>query len=151
MREGERRLQSAAHVATIIASLGTICALAWGVHTFYEATEAQSDAVEAQLFDGAVGALQEYFLLSAQNADAERYNDGRPTREYVWLASYALFTSDTINALKQGDPEWDNTVRGILDDHKRYILGGNLPCEQHSEQFVRFVENHFDRDLCPDV
>lgn len=126
-------LQRLAHTATVFAVLISIGA-AW------DTARINSRAADAQAQAAAVTVLQDYMRLSIEHPDLANRSDALPVDpRYEWFAAYAYVSAETIYRLMRGRPEWEMTVAGMIEYHRRFVEDGKFACADFDRAFGDFV------------
>jgi hypothetical protein len=58
---------------------------------------------------------------------------------YVWFATHALVTANTVSALAGDTPEWRSTAATLIGQHLPFVLSEEFPCELFTPAFLRLV------------
>ena len=139
----EDKLQRGAHWSTIGGAIVTATSVLFAACTYYETSQAQTEAA-------AVAVLQEYLKLAIEYPSLANRRPNAPVdSRYDWFASHAFFTAETIYNLTEGEHGWDRTIGAILREHRSYVIQGAFPCGDFDPDFVSLVRKRFPGMKCP--
>jgi hypothetical protein len=150
-------LQEWSHVATIAAGVTAVLTLWSGLHIFQKTSEAQNQTA-------ALGILQAYFERAVENPDLAyrepssklpdfdklKGDDKQKHQKYIMFASNALFTAETIFYMEKGEPSWEKTVKGLVDNHLPFVFSKDFPCDEYDPKFIAFIRKEFGNEICLD-
>lgn len=138
----EARRQRQAHFATILGALVTAGSMVFGVLTYQRSAAEHRQA-------SALTMLQEYLKLAVQNPDlASRRLDQPADTRYVWFATHALFTAETLRDQVGTDPRWERAIDAILRQHRSYLVSGDFACGDYSPGFVTYIKTRVPELKC---
>ena len=61
--------------------------------------------------------------------------------EFPWNEAKSVMYAETIFRLMPSDKAWEETVKGLLIDHKEYLLDYKIPCDEFTTNFVRLAKS----------
>jgi len=138
----ETTRQRQAHIATILGALVTAGSMVFGVLTYQRSAAEHRQA-------SALTMLQEYLKLAVQNPDlASRRPDQPADARYVWFATHALFTAETLRDQVGTDPRWERAIDAILRQHRAYLVSGDFACGDYSSDFVKYTQTRVPELKC---
>lgn len=166
-RKLEDWLRLLAYMAELLAALVAVGAIFVAIVTYRGATEQHRENLRAQTEATATNVLQEHLNLATQHPNLasrqtakqivkarytnpeevlqgkEESTEARLEPDYVWFASHATFTAESIyNLTKDFETgTWKATVLGLVERHRTYVLNDVFPCEQYSREFVRLLSS----------
>jgi hypothetical protein len=148
----ETKLQRHAHIATIAAGVTAFLTLWSGLFIFHSTSESQNQT-------SALAMLQVYFERAIENPDLAyrdpsgkfpdfnnlKGNEKQKHQKYVMFASNVLFTAETIYNMEKGESSWEQTVKGLVDNHLPFIFSNEFPCKEYDARFIAFIRKEFDK------
>jgi hypothetical protein len=151
-------LQEWAHIATIAAGATAFLTLWSGLYIFQKTSEAQNQTA-------ALGILQAYFERSVENPDLAyrepsnklpdfdklKGDEKQKYQKYIMFASNALFTAETIYYMEKGELSWEQTVKGLVDNHLPFVFSNDFPCNEYDSKFIAFIRKEFGNEICSDT
>lgn len=134
------RLERWAHYSTILAAAVTAGSMVFGVLTYQRSASDQRQII-------ALGILQDYLKTSVEHPDLASQDRNQPVdAKYLWFATHALFTAETLWGLVGTDPRWQRAVDSIVRQHRGYLVQGVFACDDFTPEFVDYV-----RQRVPDL
>jgi hypothetical protein len=80
------------------------------------------------------------FMRTYRPSRAEEQGQLDP-RYYAWAADQ-YNAAERMYAYRAGNEEWENSIRGILDDIQWFLVHKDFPCETVPPDFLRFIQEH---------
>lgn len=135
------RLTNVSTIASaIITALGVIVAVVTIVAGAIQFRKGQDSEHESK----AVDLFIKYDELMERAASSKvKDNPENSWREYM-----AIGIAEAIFRLKRGDRGWENSVRGMVLDHKDFLKSHLMDCETYDSDFVKLVKEEAQADLC---
>jgi hypothetical protein len=136
MTDRSQRWNTWAGIATVAAALIAAVTFLWGA-------KSELDAARAQTLASALQIVQAQTQLAVEHPDlAMRDPDDRAALDdprYIWFATNALMTADTVYALVGDTPEWRSTASTLIQQHLPFVLSPKFPCQLFNPAFLRLV------------
>ena len=138
----DEKLKRLTQLAAVLGGIVTAASMIFGVMTYRRGVHEQRQVL-------AVGILQEYLKLSVDRPElASRTPDQPVDAKYIWFATHALFTAETLWTLVGRDEKWENTIEFVLRNHRDYLRQGAVGCEAYQTGFVEYLKGQFPEFRC---
>jgi hypothetical protein len=79
----------------------------------------------------------------------EPASSGADTDTKLWREDLTMVIAESIFRLRRGDEGWEKTVRGMVKEHRDFILTKRLlDCDTFDKEFIRIVNQEMGQDVC---
>ena len=116
-------------------SLATIMGLLLAYHSFNETLDLQKETHAIQLYSSYADLWESHpeYEQDTIAEDSTKWDDS-----YQMYAHRVLFLSESIINVREGSPEWENTVRNMLSLHLNYYRATDAVKNTFSLKFREF-------------
>lgn len=79
----------------------------------------------------------------------EPASSGADTDAKDWRENLTMVIAESIFRLRRGDDGWENTVRGMVKQHRDFLLTRHfLDCDTFDKEFIKIVNDEMKQDVC---
>jgi hypothetical protein len=130
-------LEGGAH---IVAALSVIIAALAIIVGYWQWREGEEFEREKK----AVDLVIKYDELMKEPAPSETDTDAKD-----WRENLTMVIAESIFRLRRGDEGWENTVRGMVKQHRDFLLTRRfLDCDTFDKEFIKIVNDEMKQDVC---
>ena len=131
------RLDSLAHIFTIVASVGTVGALGVGSYQFQKTQALAQETLQMEREAKAVELYIKFNELKESEVVGEV--ESKPEAIY-WRNNSLLSITESIANLTLGNLNWQETISWMLELQQPFLSGEPLNCKTYSDEFRRMLE-----------